>query len=110
MEQNQNPKADEIQRAKRFVFRANDFYELLEAQKFKCKYSGRTLNPSNCVAEHILPLRQRGQHELPNIVLVDAEVAYLKRYLTDDEVLKLAIDIVNQVGQANGFRVARRKV
>jgi len=110
VEQDQNPKADESRRAKRFVFRANDFYELLEKQKFKCRYSGRTLNPSNCVAEHILPLRQRGHHELANIVLVDAEVAYLKRYLTDEEVLKLAIDIVNQLGQADGFRIAKRKV
>ena len=94
----------------RFTFKATHFYALLEKQRYLCPYSGRELTPANCVAEHVLPLRRQGRHEEQNLVLVDHHVAYLKRYLTDEEVLALAIDIVSTQGKARGIKVSQRKV
>lgn len=95
---------------KRYVFKAADFYSLLERESYRCPYSGRELTPSNCVAEHRVPLRKGGRHEASNIVLVDHHISYLKRYLTDDEVLNLATDIIVTLGAAHGFTISKTKV
>ena len=94
----------------RFIFKAQHFYELLEKQGYRCPYSGRELSPANCVAEHILPLRKQGRHEAGNIALVDQHVSFLKRYLTDEEVLQLAIDILSTMGTTHGIAVSQSKV
>lgn len=94
----------------RFVFKAAHFYELLDRLQYRCPYSGRTLTPQNTVAEHRQPLRKQGQHKADNITLVDFEVAYLKRYLTDEETLQLAVDIVNTLGKQHGLRIAKKKI
>lgn len=86
-------KQDGLKAKERYIFRATDFYALLEAQKYRCPYSGRELTPANCIAEHRVPLRKSGRHEASNIVLVDNSVGYLKRYLTDEEVHLLIADM-----------------
>lgn len=78
----------------RFVFRAAHFYALLEQQEYRCALTGRELTPENTSAEHIIPLRKGGKHELANIFLVDDAVAKLKRYYSDEEVILLAHELV----------------
>lgn len=92
-----NMSADGNKTKDRFVFRAKDFYALLEKQKYRCPYSGRELTPSNCIAEHRVPLRKSGKHEASNIILVDSHVGFLKRYLTDEEVSQLAADMTKNL-------------
>ena len=95
----------------KYVFRSADFYRLLDEQKYRCKYSGRELTPSNCTAEHVIPMRKQGFHEETNIVLVDQHVGYLKRYLTPDETFELALDLVKTMGKERGFAIRKtRKV
>lgn len=96
--------------AARFIFKASHFYELLEKQQYRCPYSGRELTAASCVAEHIIPLRKQGQHHADNVVLVDHQVAYLKRYLTDEEVLILALDIMKTMGEARGLKISASKI
>lgn len=85
----------------RFVFRAAHFYALLEQQEYRCALTGRELTPENTSAEHIIPLRKGGRHELANIFLVDDAVAKLKRYYSDEEVIQLAHELVaHAVGRA----------
>jgi len=83
----------------RFVFRAAHFYALLEQQEYRCALTGRELTPENTSAEHIIPLRKGGKHELSNIFLVDDAVAKLKRYYSDDEVIRLARELVTHAGR-----------
>lgn len=83
----------------RFVFRAAHFYALLEQQEYRCALTGRELTPENTSAEHIIPLRKGGKHELSNIFLVDDAVAKLKRYYSDDEVIQLARELVTHAGR-----------
>ncbi|WP_041948258.1 HNH endonuclease [Turneriella parva] len=91
--------ADGSKPANRYIFRARDFYELLEKQHYRCPYTDRELTPTNCIAEHRVPLRKGGKHEGKNIVLVDHQVAYLKRYMTDEEVKQLVADMMKTLKQ-----------
>jgi hypothetical protein len=93
--------ADGSKAKDRYIFRAADFYSLLEKQKYRCPYSGRELTPSNCIAEHRLPLRKSGKHEASNIILVDNSVGYLKRYLTDEELHALVADMAKTLKVKN---------
>lgn len=82
----------------KYVFRAKDFYALLESQNYRCPLTGRELTPETTCAEHIVPLRQGGTHALDNIYLVHDTVAKLKRHYKDSEILELANDIINTIG------------
>jgi len=95
----------------KFVFRSEHFYGLLERQSYQCEYSSRVLTPSNCTAEHVIPMRKQGWHAEDNVVLVDQHVGYLKRYLTPPETFQLALDIVKTMGKEYGYSVRKtRKV
>lgn len=94
---------------KKYVFRAQDFYYLLEAQKYRCPLTGRELTPENCTAAHRIPLRRGGEHALDNIYLIVEEAAWLKRNLTDQELLDLCVNVVDTIGDQHGLRVSRSK-
>jgi hypothetical protein len=77
--------------SEKYSFKSQDFYTLLDKQKYRCAISGIELTPENCTAEHILPLRKGGKHELSNIYLVDENVSRLKRTLTEEEVVEIVV-------------------
>ncbi len=91
----------------KFIFRAKHFYELLERQDYKCALTGRELTPENTTAEHIVPLRANGEHSFENIYLVDEQVSKIKRYLTEEEVIDLAADIIERRGRVRGYSLKR---
>lgn len=98
-----------IEKEERFRFRTEHFYELLEGQKYTCPVTGRKLTPQNTVAEHRIPLRKSGKHELENIILVDQDASKLKRYMTDEEVVSLAADIIQSMGKGYGYSIRKPK-
>lgn len=98
-----------VNKEERFRFKTEHFYQLLEAQKYKCPISGRELTPQNTVAEHRIPLRKSGKHELKNIILVDQDASKLKRYMTDLEAVKLAADIIQTLGTEYGYTIRKAK-
>jgi len=93
----------------KYTFRSKDFYNLLEKQEYKCVYSGRELTPQNTHAVHVIPLRQGGKHRLDNIVLIDRDIYYLKKQLTPDQLLTLAVDIINTIGKENGYKLTKTR-
>lgn len=93
----------------KFRFRTEHFYQLLDSQQYRCPITGRELTPQNTVAEHRQPLRKGGMHELANIILVDQEVSKLKRYMNDDEVVRLAADIISTLGAKYGYKLTKAK-
>ncbi|MCB1175841.1 MAG: hypothetical protein KDK39_19860 [Leptospiraceae bacterium] len=92
-----------------FVFRAQHFYELLENQAYRCALTGRELTPENTTAEHIIPLRTHGEHRYDNIYLVDEQVSKIKRYLTDEDVVELAAEIIETRGYEFGYALKRSR-
>jgi len=89
----------------RFIFRSEHFYKLLESQGYKCALTGRELTPENTIAEHIVPLRQGGQHEFENIYLVEKVVSKLKRFTTEQEIVRLAVEIIGLRGKEFGYAI-----
>jgi len=85
--------------SEKYTFRARDFYELLTRQGYRCAISGIELTPENTTAEHIVPLRKGGKHELANIYLVDENISRLKRNLLEEEVIEIARRIVEHEGK-----------
>ncbi|WP_032929062.1 HNH endonuclease [Leptospira santarosai] len=86
-----------------YKFTAEDFYRILNNQEKKCMLTGRELTPENTNAEHILPLRRGGKHEKNNICLVVEELSKLKRYYDEEEIVRLAADIINFKGKEYGY-------
>jgi len=93
----------------KYVFRSKDFYRLLEEQKYQCKYSRRKLTPENCQAVHVVPLTKGGKHHITNIVLIDREVHYIKRYLKLDELISVCQDVIKTTGADFGIGISKRK-
>ncbi len=93
---------------KDFVFRAQHFYALLDKQKYSCPLTGRELTPENTTAEHIIPLKRGGVHTLANIFLIDDKVAKLKRFMTSEEVVRLAAEIIEASGKQFGISLRRK--
>lgn len=89
---------------KPYKFVAKDFYRLLEIQKWKCFLTGRTLEPENTNAEHIIPLRKGGEHEFKNICFVVEPLSKLKRYYTEEEIVHLAYEIILWKGSKYGYK------
>ena len=90
-----------------YVYRAKDFYEQLEEQNYKCFVTGRELTPMNCTAEHLVPLKKGGQHIRENIVLLVRDIAPLKRNLSEEEIVLLAVDVIKAKGKAYGFKAIK---
>jgi hypothetical protein len=88
---------------KPYKFLAKDFYEMLEKQNYKCPLTGRELTPETTTAEHIVQLQAGGIHRKENIYLIHRDVARIKRFMSENDVINLAFDILKTMGKAYGF-------
>ncbi|EMK01205.1 MULTISPECIES: HNH endonuclease [Leptospira] len=91
-------------RKKIYKFKAEDFYQILDRQDYRCILTGRELLPENTNSEHIVPLRKGGNHEFNNICHVVAPLSKLKRYYTEEEIVHLAADIIKWKGEDYGYK------
>lgn len=92
-----------------YKFRSKDFYDLLNAQEYRCAYSNRELTPQNTHAVHIIPLGQNGEHKLSNITLIDKDIYYLKKQLSPEQLFELAKDIIETMGKDYGYRLSKTR-
>ena len=93
----------------KYKFKAADFYEQLEEQKYRCPLTTFELTPENVTAEHKVPLQEGGVHERENIYLVDRTVAKIKRYTTEERLLEIAVAIVKTIGKKHGYSIRKSK-
>jgi hypothetical protein len=95
---------------KEFKFFAEDFWNLINKQKYRCALTNRELTPINAEVELRRPKisLDEGRAELSNHYLVDKSLSQLCRYLTEDEIIELAIEIVHHRGKDKGY--ALRKI
>lgn len=87
-------KKREIGYNKEFKFFAQDFWSLIEKQKYKCALTGRELTPHNTEVELREPRKEKGRADMSNHYLVDRDVSPLCRNLSQEEISKLALEIV----------------
>jgi len=94
---------------KEFKFFADDFWSLINNQKYKCALTNRSLTPVNTEVELRRPkiTLDEGRAEMINHYLVDKDLSQLCRYLTEDEIIEIAIEIVKHRGKEKGYSLRK---
>jgi len=90
-------------------FYAEDFYSILEKQKYKCPLTGRDLQPNNSEVELIFPCKVEGRAELSNHYIIDRNISPIARYLSESQIIELAIEIVKHRGAEFGYTLKQVK-
>lgn len=70
-------------------FNRKDFIDLLEKQKYKCALTGKELVPENSSPDHILSLKNGGNHTIENIQIVLKRINAMKGSLNNKEFIEL---------------------
>jgi hypothetical protein len=96
---------------KEFKFFADDFWSLITKQKYKCALTGRELTPMNTEVELRKPRisLDQGRAEIDNHYMVDKAVSQLCRYLSEDEIIDLAAEIIKCRGKDKGYALKKVK-
>jgi 5-methylcytosine-specific restriction endonuclease McrA len=73
---------------------------LLEDQGYRCALTGEPLDPTNCAADHKLPLSRGGKNCMSNLQLTTKAVNECKGQLTNSEFLAMCAAVC-QNNQSN---------
>lgn len=90
-----------------YNFKTEDFWIIIEKQKYTCALTGRVLTPLNTELEHRVPLKKGGEHKIENLYMIDHEVSKLAKDLTENEIVELAYEILKYKGNNYGITVKR---
>ncbi|EQA69822.1 hypothetical protein [Leptospira noguchii] len=93
-----------------FKFSSKDFYDLLEKCQKKCSLTGRTLSPLTAEIELREPYKQEGIEEIDNHYFVHKTVSYLARYVSEEEIIEVAADIIRFRGAERGYALSKNKI
>jgi 5-methylcytosine-specific restriction endonuclease McrA len=78
--------------------------KLLEYQGYRCALTGRRLTPQDTALDHIVPIRQGGEHLIENTQVLHKEVNRAKGSLSNEEFLAMCREVVRWSGAARGKR------
>lgn len=90
-------------------FFAEDFWELMERQNYQCALTGHKFEPINTEIELRQPNIREGRFDKSNFYLVDKELAPLARFLSEDQIIELAVEIIQFRGKEKGITLRRNK-
>ena len=93
-----------------FKFFAKDFWELMEKQNHRCALTGRIFEPINTEIELREPNLREGRFEKSNFYLIDKALSALARNLSEDEIIELAVEIIQFWGKEKGYSLRRIKL
>jgi|SRR5208337_2513477 len=92
-----------------FKFTAEHFWQLIEKQGKRCALTNRELTPLNCEVELKEPNKKEGRFNLDNFYLIDKDLKYLCRHLSENEVIDLCAIIIENRGKEKGYSLKRVK-
>ena len=92
-----------------FKFRAEDFWALINQQGKKCALTNRELTPLSCEVELKEPNKKEGRFDLSNFYVVDRDLKYLARHLSEGEIIDLCAAVLGHRGKEFGYTVKRFK-
>lgn len=92
-----------------FRFFAEDFWNMLKGQQYRCALTNRELTPMNTEVELREPAKVENRASLDNHYLVDKAVSYLARNLSEEEIITLAVEIVTHKGKEYGYAIRKQK-
>ena len=87
-------------------FFASHFWSMLKNQK-GCALTGRSLTPDNTEVELKEPFKETGRTDFSNHYLIIRSLAALARYASEDEIINLAIEIVEYRGREKGYEIKK---
>ncbi len=92
-----------------FKFTAEHFWELLEKQGRCCALTNRELTPLNCEVELRDPHKKANRFSFENFYLVDKDLKYLCRHLSEHDIVELCATIIDHRGRTFGYALRRLK-
>ncbi len=90
-------------------FTAEHFWQLLEKQGKCCALTNRELTPLNCEVELRDPHKKANRFSLENFYLVNKDLKYLCRHLSEHEIIELCATIIEQRGKEQGYSLRRSR-
>ncbi|MBX7088603.1 MAG: hypothetical protein K1X70_19370 [Leptospirales bacterium] len=88
-------------------FFAEDFWKLIESQKYRCALTGIELTPNNTELELKEPYKEKGRAEFCNHYLVTRAISFMARHIPEQEIIDLAIEIVKHRGKERGYGIKK---
>lgn len=70
---------------------------LLEWQDYRCALTGRMLTPETASLDHIVPVRDGGQHIIDNVQVLHKDVNRAKSTLNHEQFVQLCREVVEHV-------------
>lgn len=71
--------------------------QLLEWQGYRCALTGRPLTPETASLDHVVPVRDGGEHTIENVQVLHKDVNRAKSTMTHQQFIKLCREVVDQV-------------
>jgi hypothetical protein len=72
----------------------NNVLELLRWQNFRCALTGRVLSPDEASLDHIIPVRDGGEHVIENTQILHRDVNRAKSVLPNEVFITMCREVV----------------
>lgn len=92
-----------------FKFTAEHFWKLVEKQRKRCALTNRELTPISCEVELREPDKKENRFHIDNFYLVDHDLKFLCRHLSESEIIELCASIIEHRGKDFGYKLGRMK-
>jgi len=93
----------------RLDFTAEKFYELLRSQQKRCPLTNRELTPLSAEVELRDPNKTEGRFAMENLYIVDKDLKFLCRHLSEVEIIELCGEVIEHRGKDFGITIRRVK-
>ncbi len=72
--------------------------QLLSWQDYRCALTGRQLSPEEASLDHIVPVRDGGEHVIENTQILHRDINRAKSILSNEEFIEMCRDVVSHLG------------
>ncbi len=72
--------------------------QLLSWQDYRCALTGRQLSPEEASLDHIVPVRDGGEHVIENTQILHRDINRAKSILSNGEFIEMCRDVVSHLG------------
>jgi 5-methylcytosine-specific restriction endonuclease McrA len=83
------------------VINTANVLRLLAWQGYRCALTGRPLTPDTASLDHIVPVRDGGEHTIENVQVLHKEINRAKSTLTHEQFVQMCREVVNHVASTN---------
>ncbi len=72
--------------------------QLLDFQNYRCALTGRSLTPDEASLDHVVPVRDGGEHVIENTQVLHRDVNRAKSILSNQQFLDLCCEVAKHIG------------